>query len=111
MAFGRPDRHSLPKEQFVAHTYVTAAGATLAAHALSYPFDTLRRRMIILGPEIRRYRSTVAYVATVVESQGAMVFFKGFALNMVHRLAVGGVVLAALLRYPDAAFAFEGVVR
>ena len=107
----RPDRRNLSKEEFVSRTYVTAAAATVSAHVLSYPFDTLRRRLIILGPEIRRYRSTASYVRTVVESQGATVFFKGLALNMVHRLAVGGVVLALLLEYPDAAFAFEGVVR
>ena len=52
-----------------------------------------------------------SYVRTVVTSQGGLVFFKGLGITMAHRVGVGGTVLALLLQYPDAAFAFEGVVR
>jgi hypothetical protein len=62
------------------------------------------------GPEISKYASLGSYVQRIMASQGRLVLFRGFFLSLGHRLCSGGVVLALLLQYPDAAFAFENVV-
>jgi len=67
---------------------------SLTAGTLSYPFDSIRRRMMMqagVPRNERRYRSSIDCVAQVFRAEGVRGFYLGLAPNIVR--SVGGALL------------------
>lgn len=71
-----------------------AQSISLTAGTLSYPFDSIRRRMMMqAGTEMskRRYKSSIDCIRVVYGSEGLRGFFLGLGPNIVR--SVGGALL------------------
>ena len=64
---------------------------TVAASLVSYPLDTIRRRMMMTSGEATKYRSSL-HAAQVIYKEGLMSFFKGAGANVIRRVAGAGVL-------------------
>jgi|UPI000581AF57 solute carrier family 25 (adenine nucleotide translocator) protein 4/5/6/31 len=71
-----------------------AQAISLSAGTLSYPFDSVRRRMMMQAGqamETRRYRSSWHCITVVLRTEGIRGFFLGLGPNVIR--SVGGAVL------------------
>lgn len=95
------EKPSILKSWMIAQTVTTLAGFT------SYPFDTVRRRMMMqAGRKDKLYRSTLDCWAQIARREGSKAFFKG-ALSNVLRGSGGALVLVMYDQF-KAMFGFEG---
>lgn len=84
-----------PKNAPIWQTWLVAQAVTTLAGFVSYPFDTVRRRMMMQSglPEAeRKYRSTLHCWGKIAAEEGPRAFFKG-ALSNVIRGSGGAIVL------------------
>jgi solute carrier family 25 (adenine nucleotide translocator) protein 4/5/6/31 len=84
-----------PKNAPIWASWLVAQTVTTVAGIISYPFDTVRRRMMMQsGVEAseRKYRSTAHCWKTIAAEEGAGAFFKG-AFSNVLRGTGGAIVL------------------
>lgn len=84
-----------PKEQSLLAVWAIAQAVTTLSGIVSYPFDTVRRRMMMqsgVKKEERLYRNTVHCWGKILATEGPSAFFKG-ALSNVLRGAGGAFVL------------------
>lgn len=88
MLFSDPKKAPLWASWAVAQTVTTIAGL------VSYPFDTIRRRMMMQAGEgkARKYSSTLDCAIKISRDEGPKAFFKG-ALSNIIRGAGGAIVL------------------
>ncbi|BES87977.1 unnamed protein product [Nesidiocoris tenuis] len=83
------------KNPFV--NFLIAEVVTTSAGLASYPFDTVRRRMMMqsgLAKEKRRYKNTAHCWKTIVQEEGGKAFFKGAFSNMIR--GTGGALVLVL---------------
>ncbi|XP_074597932.1 ADP,ATP carrier protein 1-like [Brevipalpus obovatus] len=76
-------------------SWMIAQAVTTVSGVISYPFDTVRRRMMMqsgLPPAERMYKSTLHCWGKIYKSEGGKAFFKG-ALSNVLRGTGGALVL------------------
>jgi solute carrier family 25 (adenine nucleotide translocator) protein 4/5/6/31 len=65
--------------------WVIAQGVTTSAGLISYPLDTVRRRMMMqAGLEKNMYNSTLDCWKKIYSAEGVMGFYKGAVTNMVR---------------------------
>jgi len=82
-----------PKNAPVLASWLVAQGVTTAAGVISYPFDTVRRRMMMqAGRKEIIYKSTLDCWKKIAANEGARAFFKG-ALSNAIRGSGGAIVL------------------
>jgi solute carrier family 25 (adenine nucleotide translocator) protein 4/5/6/31 len=72
--------------------WAVAQAVTAAAGVLSYPFDTVRRRLMMQSGGERQYTGTIDCWRKIAANEGSGAFFKG-ALSNVLRGAGGAFVL------------------
>jgi solute carrier family 25 (adenine nucleotide translocator) protein 4/5/6/31 len=72
--------------------WAVAQAVTAAAGVLSYPFDTVRRRLMMQSGGERYYKGTIDAWGKIARDEGSKAFFKG-ALSNVLRGAGGALVL------------------
>jgi len=65
---------------------------TNIAGLLSYPIDTIRRRMMMTSGEAAKYKSSLHATAVIWQKEGFMSFFKGAGANILRGIAGGGVL-------------------
>jgi len=83
------------KDQSLLMVWAIAQVVTTISGFTSYPFDTVRRRMMMqsgMKPEERQYRNTLHCWGKIMASEGPAAFFKG-AFSNVLRGAGGAFVL------------------
>ncbi|CAG9466505.1 unnamed protein product [Pedinophyceae sp. YPF-701] len=81
------------KDASILAKWAIAQTVTAAAGVLSYPFDTVRRRLMMqVGAKEQLYSSTLDCWAKIAQNEGAGAFFKG-AWSNVLRGAGGALVL------------------
>jgi len=82
--------------QRVLANWVVAQSVTAVAGVISYPFDTVRRRMMMQsgrkGPGEKEYKNTLDCWFKIARKEGVGAFFRG-ALSNVLRGAGGAIVL------------------
>lgn len=84
-----------PKNANIFATWAVAQVVTSISGIISYPFDTVRRRMMMMSgqaKEERQYKSTLDCFVKLAKQEGPGAFFKG-ALSNVLRGAGGAIVL------------------
>ena len=88
-----PPPLSSPQTANILAKWAVAQAVTAAAGIASYPFDTVRRRLMMQsGSADRVYTSTVDCRSKIYRVEGGKAFFKG-ALSNVLRGAGGALVL------------------
>jgi len=83
-----------PKNTSLFVSWMIAQTVTVGSGILSYPWDTVRRRMMMqsgLPPAERRYRSTMDCWRKVMSEEGAGAFFKGSLSNVIR--GTGGALV------------------
>jgi len=84
-----------PKNTPLVISWMIAQTVTTISGIISYPFDTVRRRMMMqsgLAANERMYRSTIHCWGKIAKTEGSRAFFKG-ALSNVFRGTGGAFVL------------------
>jgi len=65
---------------------------TISSGLLSYPIDTIRRRMMMTSGEAVKYKSSMDCAATVIKAEGPMTLMKGAGANILRGVAGAGVL-------------------
>lgn len=84
-----------PKNTPIVISFLIAQAVTTCSGIISYPFDTVRRRMMMqsgLSANERMYKSTIHCWGKIAKTEGTGAFFKG-ALSNVFRGMGGAFVL------------------
>ncbi|KAI4471070.1 adpatp carrier protein 1-related-related [Holotrichia oblita] len=86
-----------PKNTPIIISWAIAQTVTTVAGIISYPFDTVRRRMMMQSGRAKSeivYKSTVHCWATIAKSEGPKAFFKGAFSNILR--GTGGAIVLVL---------------
>jgi solute carrier family 25 (adenine nucleotide translocator) protein 4/5/6/31 len=67
-------------------------GVTVTAGLISYPLDTIRRRMMMTSGEAAKYKGSIDCAMQVLSKEGVGAFFKGAGANILRGLAGAGVL-------------------
>lgn len=94
-----------PRDQFdtLIYYWMLLQGNFLASFALgwtittfsgacAYPFDTLRRRMMLTSGQPFKYRSAFHAVKQIVSTEGFFTLFRGVGANILSGMAGAGVL-------------------
>ncbi|XVF19248.1 hypothetical protein REPUB_Repub11eG0093600 [Reevesia pubescens] len=65
---------------------------TFGAGLASYPFDTVRRRMMMTSGEAVKYKSSLDAFSQILKNEGANSLFKGAGANILRAVAGAGVL-------------------
>jgi solute carrier family 25 (adenine nucleotide translocator) protein 4/5/6/31 len=68
-------------------------GSTIAAGAAAYPFDTVRRRMMMSNGENDAYKNSFLCFKYILYKEGWKSFYKGHSANVLRSLAGAGVLV------------------
>merc|ERR1712146_588040 len=75
-------------------TFMLGQIVTVSAGIISYPLDTVRRRLMMTsGSKEKLYNGTMDCFAKIYQNEGGKAFFKGCLSNVIR----GTVVLSCLL--------------
>lgn len=67
-------------------------GVTVSAGLVSYPIDTIRRRMMMTSGEAVKYKGSFDCFLKIVKTEGAMSLMKGAGANILRGVAGAGVL-------------------
>mmetsp|Transcript_29655 Transcript_29655/g.96592 ORF Transcript_29655/g.96592 Transcript_29655/m.96592 type:complete len:172 (-) Transcript_29655:259-774(-) len=85
----------LTKDSNFLMKFLVAQVATNAAGVASYPFDTVRRRLMMqTGAKTKMYNGTVDAFAKIVKNEGFGALFKGAFSNILR--GVGGAIVLVM---------------
>jgi len=79
------------QDSFVA-TFLLGWAVTIAADLISYPLDTIRRRMMMTSGEAVKYSGALHCATIIYKNEGAKSFFKGAGANILRAVAGAGVL-------------------
>lgn len=65
---------------------------TISAGLVSYPIDTIRRRMMMTSGEAVKYKGSIDCTKTIVANEGFMSLMKGAGANILRGVAGAGVL-------------------
>ncbi|KAG1363851.1 ADP,ATP carrier protein 1, mitochondrial-like [Cocos nucifera] len=65
---------------------------TIGAGLVSYPLDTVRRRMMMTSGEAIKYKSSLDCFSQILKNEGAKSLFKGAGANILRAIAGAGVL-------------------
>lgn len=65
---------------------------TISAGLLSYPVDTIRRRMMMTSGEAVKYKGSIDCTKQILKNEGAMSLMKGAGANILRGVAGAGVL-------------------
>ena len=65
---------------------------TVSAGLVSYPIDTIRRRMMMTSGEAVKYKGSIDCAMQILKSEGAMSLMKGAGANILRGVAGAGVL-------------------
>jgi len=65
---------------------------TIVAGLVSYPLDTVRRRMMMTSGQAEKYRSSMHCMSSIVSKEGVSSLFKGAGANILRAVAGAGVL-------------------
>jgi solute carrier family 25 (adenine nucleotide translocator) protein 4/5/6/31 len=82
----------LGKDASVTLSFALAYGVTVVSGLLSYPLDTVRRRMMMTVGEKEKYSSSYACAKAILANDGAAAFMKGAGANILRGVAGAGVL-------------------
>merc|ERR1719478_60972 len=72
--------------------FAVGYAVTVLAGILSYPIDTIRRRMMMTSGAAVKYNGSLDCAGSIMKSEGFMSFFKGAGANVLRGMAGAGVL-------------------
>jgi len=81
----------LPMDNFVMN-FALGWAVTIVSGLLSYPLDTIRRRMMMTSGAAVKYKSSFDCFAQVMKNEGFMSLMKGAGANILRGVAGAGVL-------------------
>lgn len=81
-------------------SFLLGWGVTVSAGLLSYPIDTIRRRMMMTSGAAVKYKGSVDCAVQIVKNEGFMSLMKGAGANILRGVAGAGV-LAGFDKFAD----------
>lgn len=82
----------LGEDAGVAMSFCLGYGVTVTAGLMSYPIDTIRRRMMMTSGEAVKYNGSLDCTMQIFKSEGIPSFFKGAGANVLRGMAGAGVL-------------------
>jgi len=76
----------------VVASFALGYGVTITAGLISYPIDTVRRRMMMTSGEAVKYKGSIDCAVQVLKKEGAASFMKGAGANILRGVAGAGVL-------------------
>lgn len=76
----------------LAASFVLGYGVTVTAGLLSYPVDTIRRRMMMTSGEAVKYKGSIDCAMQIWKNEGFSSFMKGAGANILRGMAGAGVL-------------------
>jgi len=76
----------------VASSFMLGWAVTIASGLMSYPIDTVRRRMMMTSGAAVKYKSSLDCFAQVLKNEGFMSLMKGAGANILRGVAGAGVL-------------------
>ncbi|XP_065066659.1 uncharacterized protein LOC135692462 [Rhopilema esculentum] len=73
-------------------SFVLGYGVTISAGLVSYPIDTIRRRMMMTSGEAVKYKGSIDCAVQILKKEGAMSLMKGAGANILRGVAGAGVL-------------------
>ncbi|CAH1775050.1 unnamed protein product [Owenia fusiformis] len=73
-------------------SFVLGYFVTITSGIISYPIDTIRRRMMMTSGEAVKYKGSIDCAKTVIQSEGFMSLMKGAGANILRGVAGAGVL-------------------
>jgi len=73
-------------------TFALGYGVTVVSGVLSYPIDTIRRRMMMTSGTGVNYKNSLDCAAQIMKGEGIPSFFKGAGANILRGVAGAGVL-------------------
>merc|ERR1712007_211083 len=73
-------------------SFMLGWSVTTVAGLLAYPFDTVRRRMMMTSGEVSKYKSPIHAFKKIVQREGITALFRGVTANMLLGVAGAGVL-------------------
>lgn len=76
----------------VVTSFILGYGVTVSAGLVSYPIDTIRRRMMMTSGEAVKYRGSWDCAVQIMKKEGFMSLMKGAGANILRGVAGAGVL-------------------
>ena len=73
-------------------SFILGWGVTITAGLMSYPIDTVRRRMMMTSGQAVKYKGSVDCFVQVMKNEGFMSLMKGAGANILRGVAGAGVL-------------------
>merc|ERR1711862_714613 len=73
-------------------SFLLGWGATVTAGLMSYPIDTIRRRMMMTSGQAVKYKGSIDCFVQVMKNEGFMSLTKGAGANILRGVAGAGVL-------------------
>jgi len=81
-------------------SFILGYGVTVTAGLISYPIDTIRRRMMMTSGQAVKYKGSIDCATQILKNEGAMSMMKGAGANILRGVAGAGV-LAGFDKFKD----------
>merc|ERR1712087_144947 len=82
----------LGEDAGVVLSFCLGYGVTVTAGLMSYPIDTIRRRMMMTSGEAVKYSGSLDCTAQILKTEGVNSFFKGAGANILRGMAGAGTL-------------------
>ena len=82
----------LGKDAPAALSFAVAYGVTVVSGLLSYPLDTVRRRMMMTVGSGAKYKNSMDCAMSILRQEGAAAFMRGAGANILRGVAGAGVL-------------------
>lgn len=73
-------------------SFLLGYGVTVTSGLISYPVDTIRRRMMMTSGQAVKYKGAMDCMFQVIRTEGTMSLFKGAGANILRGIAGAGVL-------------------
>jgi solute carrier family 25 (adenine nucleotide translocator) protein 4/5/6/31 len=73
-------------------SFILGWGVTIVAGLMSYPIDTIRRRMMMTSGQAVKYKGSVDCFVQIMKNEGFMSMMKGAGANILRGVAGAGVL-------------------
>jgi len=80
------------KDGSVAASFILGWGVTVTAGLMSYPIDTIRRRMMMTSGGGAKYKGSIDCAVQIMKNEGFMSMMKGAGANILRGVAGAGVL-------------------
>merc|ERR1711862_212263 len=96
----------LGEDASVLLSFMLGWGVTITAGLMSYPIDTIRRRMMMTSGSAVKYKNSMDCAVQVIKNEGFMSMMKGAGANILRGVAGAGV-LAGFDKFKEMYIAFR----